>query len=1519
MAKIIKKIVRVLLIITAVLIMVPLIIFLLLQAPGIQTWAVNRLTGIITEKTGAEISVGRISYSMWHEIVADDILFRDLRGDTLLAARRVDLRIREIRPSQNLYRFGRIDVYEPDFRMVQDTAGVLNLTEYLGSISGDKAPDSTRTIDIRIADIDLFDGTYRLEDLSDTAGIVQGSVNFKNMHLNNIDGKVRDLRIIPDSVSMVIRGLAFSEAGGFTSRSTDMNLAVAGSNLYFREIDILTDSSAISAEKILLMPRDTSSWRDFVNEVRMDFLFGNSVINTSDLAFFVRPLSGISEKVSMSGRVTGTVAEMKGRNIRIDYESWTRLRFDFDISGLPALNDSYLFIDFTDMKTRAADIERFSIPGRKPLILPPVVHDMGLISYNGSFTGFTTDFVSFGTLTTDRGIFETDLSLRPDGKNTFGFRGSLRTSAVDLGYIAKNEEIFGGLWMHAEIDGSTKSFKHLTANINGVIDSVEINRYLYRNISVSGSYADRIWDGTVTVREPNIDMDLMGRFDLEKSMPEFDFTLNLANADLHTLNLVKKDSVFRATALVTANFRGNTADNLEGDLRLINSTLENSNGKLNIYDFLINSEIVSGEPLLKLRSDFADAEIRGHYSFEAIGRSVGVILADLFPSRFTRPQAKKGEEPDEAMFTVDTRFKRIDKLNDFLGTGLGISEGTRLTGHFWSDRPEIIAGLKSEAITYQGIRLGKMSLEGSVKEGRLTVDLAADTVLLPDKSVLGSFILRAVSSSDTTDLGMKWDNNDGGRTIGEVKTRGFFSTGEDKRPLLTVAVLPSEVTVNSTLWNISPARIVIDSVTTFFDNILVSSRTKYISLGGRLSRNPEEKLTLNFEGLNMSYLNNLLNRKQDDPSESVQMKFEGMMSGNLTLTDVYENLLFESRISITDFRLNDNNYGVVTISSEWDPRRKLAIIKAGNDFAGRKSIDIQGTYSPSARVAEIAATAMDLPLDVINPFVSAFASDIRGFGSGTIRLKGKPRQLELTGAVMAHDASMKIDFLQTRYSFSDSIRFSPRGIIFRNIRIYDEKKNQGMINGMISHNSFKDIGVSFDINMDKMLVLNTRPKDSDMFYGTAYATGYAGIRGNEDKLVFNISARTDPNTEFIVPLNSSASVSDYPYIVFVNPEAKEEAGKQAEGQNSFVRQEEGSNIELNFDLDVTPEAEVQLILDETSGGVIRGKGEGKLNISLNSRGDVRMAGNYVISDGDYLFTLGNILNKRFAVEEGGTVSWNGAIEDAILNIRALYKTKASLSEIFGEEELTELKVKLPVECILSLSDRLLNPTISFDINLPTADEQTRELLKVATDTEEELSRQFLYLLVMNSFYPDPSLYNAGSATGTPFAPSGSSVSTNVGVTTTTEMLSNQLSNWLSQISNDFDIGFNYRPGSELTDQEVELALSTQLLNDKVSLNGNVDVRGNQANTSASNISGEFTVEVKLTDMLRFKVFNRSNYNLYYQVHPYTQGVGLFYRRDFNTLKDLFIRPEERRRKNIKAGREAEGESAGDAVERDAGK
>jgi hypothetical protein len=335
-------------------------------------------------------------------------------------------------------------------------------------------------------------------------------------------------------------------------------------------------------------------------------------------------------------------------------------------------------------------------------------------------------------------------------------------------------------------------------------------------------------------------------------------------------------------------------------------------------------------------------------------------------------------------------------------------------------------------------------------------------------------------------------------------------------------------------------------------------------------------------------------------------------------------------------------------------------------------------------------------------------------------------------------------------------------------------------------------------------------------------------------------------------------------------------------------------MDLNFDLEVTPDAEVQLIFDSKVGDVMKGHGSGNLNINLNKKGDFRISGDYVIEDGDYLFTLGNVLNKPFSVENGGKIIFNGDIDNAEIDIKAIYKLKASLFEILQDDRFKE---RIPIECQLNLTGKLFNPIVGFNIYLPTQDEQTRTYLRNAISTEEELSRQFLYLLVMNSFYSDPS-YGLSSTSTTTTGTSAMAV-------TTTEMLSNQLSNWLSQISNDFDIGFVYRPGSgnkEINPQEVQVALSTQLLNDKVVINGNFDVRGTgSASNNTNQITGDFDAEVKLTEKIRFKVFNRFNNPYTGKDEPYTQGIGIFFKQDFDKFSDLF-------RKKVKADMKKEDET-----------
>jgi len=301
-----------------------------------------------------------------------------------------------------------------------------------------------------------------------------------------------------------------------------------------------------------------------------------------------------------------------------------------------------------------------------------------------------------------------------------------------------------------------------------------------------------------------------------------------------------------------------------------------------------------------------------------------------------------------------------------------------------------------------------------------------------------------------------------------------------------------------------------------------------------------------------------------------------------------------------------------------------------------------------------------------------------------------------------------------------------------------------------------------------------------MFYGIAYASGLTTVKSGPNSLTFDISARTGNGTKFNIPLNSGLSVSDYSFISFFDANKKQEGIKDSTDNymNTLQNAPKQLGMDINFDLEVTPDAEVQIIFDSKVGDIMKGRGSGNLNITLNRKGDFLMTGDYVIEEGDYLFTLKNILNKSFSVENGGKIIFNGNLDNAEIDIKAIYKVKTSLVPIMGEEY-TE---RVDVQCQLYLTGKLFNPVVGLNIELPNSDEQTRSYLRNVISTDEELSRQFLYLLVMNSFLADASSTASTAGTGT-----------SAMAVTTTEMLSNQLSNWLSQINNDFDIGFVWRP------------------------------------------------------------------------------------------------------------------------------
>ena len=1495
MAKKSRKSWEFLIIILGIIIILPTVFYFLLSDSDIQTFLVKRVSLHFSKKFESTISVGKIEYKFFNKLSFTDILIKDQNNDTMLYIQNATAGIREIDFRNNYFRFGRVTMVKPYVAFITDSTGLMNLTWYIDQLKNPVDSVKNKSVDISVNEIDLSDARFSFINHSGKTG--KTKIDFNNLNFTDINGIIENIKIQDDTASFNIYNMILKEAGGFNIKRMDTFLKLAKQNILLTSSSITTNSSILNIPKLGITADSSSSFKNFVEKVKLDVIFEKSVISTSDLQYFVPVTTDLNESVWFSGKIFGTISELRGRNIELSYRDYSYLNCDFDFSGLPKIEDAFVYIGVNSLKTNAKDIAKIKIPGIGFIVIPEALYKLGTISFDGSFTGFTTDFVTYGKIRTKQGDIRTDISLRPEKPDKFRIKGFLTGSDINLGELSGNPELLGKLSMRTNVDGYAYSLKKFAVNLSGQVDSVEVNKYKYRNIALNGLFTEKTWDGSVKIADENIKLDLLGLLSFSNKLPEFDFTLNVTDANLCKLNFDKPDTTSSLTMLLTSNFKGNSIDNLDGEIKLLNSTLRKYNKKLDLYDFSIRTYTENDTPVLSLRTDFVDADIKGKYNFAGFGALVKSTLAELMPSQYpvdSRHSKRNGRkvhsEPDKNNFSFDINFKNTDNINDFFRTGILLADKSYLKGDISGDSTINIVG-KSKMFSIKNNVFNDLSVDVHLSGAELAVGIKSSVLSILRQSELKDFSVSLITKPDNLLFTVDWDNKDSDNNRGSFIAKGSVlknSTGR-RNTILTIDIDSTRVYSRKNLWRINQSKIIIDSNSVKIDRFHVSNNDNFYLVDGTVSENPADTLHLEFKGIDLSPINYLGNQKNMNDPDKVRPNLKGRLDGKILLANVYKNLLLEGNIILNNVSLLGNEYGNISLFSDLDVEKKVVNLKAGNDLNGTKMFDITGTFNPSTKKLDLDVNTKKLPLDFLNPLLKSFASDISGLGSGMVNFTSEQGRLVLKGAVLAENTVMKVNYLQTKYKMNDTVRFDISGIKFNNIRVTDEKGNTGTLNGTVYHKNFKDFRADIVVNTNNCLVLNTKPKDNALFYGTGYASGVTTIKSGQNSLIFDISAKTGKNTKFYIPINSGLSVTENSFITFIDPDSvKEETDPKKRVPTSVPLKKTGIN--MNFDLEVTPDAEVQIIFDSKVGDVMKGHGSGNLNLSLDKKGDFKISGDYIIEDGDYLFTLGNILNKSFSVENGGRIIFNGDIDNAEIDIKAKYKLKASLYEILQDDAYKE---RIPVECQLNLTGKLFNPLVGFDIYLPSADEQTRTYLKNAISTEEELSRQFLYLLVMNSFIADPSYTTSSTST--------TSTGTSAMAVTTTEMLSNQLSNWLSQISNDFDVGFVYRPGSDqLNPQEVEVALSTQLLNDKVVINGNFDVKGTGTQTVTNNtnqITGDFDAEVKITEKIRFKVFNRYNNPYTGKLVDYTQGIGIFFKQDFNKLSDLFSKKTRNDMKN----------------------
>jgi len=1462
MSKIIKKIAKLLAYVLLILFLIPTLLTGIIQIPVVQNYAVSKTLQWIGTKIGTELHFSSVRITTFNHIRFNDLYIADQAGDTLLYAKKT----RAVMPAIFSFIFKKDPITRP-LKKLEFEESVINFSidstqtinfqfilDYI--IAGKKSEKKGGTI--KIGRISLSDSRFTLTAFNspvDTMGI-----DFGRMRLNKLNCNVRDLEIRGDTIALHIRPVSFVEASGFNLQSMSADMELCGTYLHFLNLKINTPQSAIEADRINM---DFSDYKDFspdslFEKIIFEIAINEGSIDFFDIGFFVDLFNNYSQKINFEGLLKGPLSNLKGKKLILEWGSSSQLSGDFDLKGLPDIQQTFLYFKMNHLLTTRDDIVSIHLPGNNKLELPEFLKSLKEINYQGNFTGFFDDFVAHGKLSTNLGTVFTDLMFTPDTSNTISISGRVSTENFQIGKML-NSELIRDITMDMAITGTYSKSNPLIANLNGDITKLTFKEYPYQNIHIDGILSNKRFDGKINVDDPNLIMEFQGLIDMVADLPKYHFRANIIDANLSALNISDADPEYHASFLFKANATGKNLDDINGEFNLLNSLFSKTDKQIQIYDLnaIVRNDAEANE--LIVRSDILDADIIGKYTISQLKDDFVLFFSRYIPAVFEE-QLVGIDNLINSNFDFDINFKRTQPFFEFFFPNYLIGESSTLKGTY---RPENMDQISLTFITPE-LKVSNNSLKGLVvnidsDDSTVYATLGSQFFNISQRFDLENFTLESSIIKNDIAFTTRWLNWDTTLNKGSISGHVLFHEKSNNK-LISILCNPSSITVNDSIWKINNYVVNLDTAGISIENLRIEHRDQYMVANGKISDLPGDTLHFSFNNFDLANLN-FFTQKQN-------IEFSGLLNGSGNLTGIKSNPLFFSSLEIENLVFNGEEFGNCTIQSLWDNRKESLNIYAEAQRGLLTMLKVKGDFYPTRNGRmDFDITLSKLKANILNPFTKGIFSDFHGLISGDLKLTGSKDNPSLSGNLKLLKNAFMVDYLKTRYNLTTEVEIINNNFILNNIEIFDQEGNYGVLNGMVRTEYLKDITLNLGINIYNLLCLDTKVTDNEMFYGTAHATGSVKIRGAPSTLSFDIEAETNKNTHLFIPLSQSTEVLEYNYISFTRTDTADNETDPHE----IVQKVSLAGLQMNFNLKVTPDAEVQIIFDPTMGDIIKARGTGEIVMSINTLGTFNMVGEYAIEKGEYLFTLQNIINKRLKIDEGSNMRWTGDPLDAVVDITAVYRTKASPLELYSEEA----QNRVTVDCRIFLTGNLMSPNIRYDIYLPFSDEETRNRVNSKIQSEEELNKQFLSLLVMNRFIPSTDNTNQ------------SNEGYMAGVNNASELLSNQFSNWLSQISNDFDLGFTYRPGDIITSNEVEVAMSTQLLNNRLTINGSVDMNNGQAENSGK-IVGDVDLDYKINDKgkTRLHAYNHSNEGILNEQSPYTQGVGILYKEEFNSFGEL---------------------------------
>ena len=1452
-----------------------LALLLLTSLPAFQRWGAGYASRLLANKAGCKVNIGALKLNLRGHAILDNVRLYDQRDTLMLQASRIAASIDLMPLVERKIRISGAQLIGAKAKLYKDGEEPCNFQFLVDAFS---SKDTTTTpLDLAIRALVVRRGEVRFDRLDKPATPDKFDPN--HIQVKDLSLTARIFVQKPDSLAVDLRGLSLREQSGLKIEHLSFEAKAGKQNATIQDFLLKLPQTALE----FTMHNAQCTIKSLLDGDWEGSVSGS--ICPRDLTCFVSKLETFSDIIEVASDVRWTMndGQCTINNISVgDKAGNFSLLCDVTISDLR--DTPAVFSNIKELHTCPSLQQCLTqnLQGQAREISPILTRlgstkTGGTIAYqNKSLRANLQTESEQGTVTVNGTLHEMrEVEARVTAKNLklgnlLNFSGEGKGTALSL---ETN--------IHGTLPGKDRQPKLALA---GIINNLTHKGYEHRNIHFDANIDGDSYSGGLAMEAPHGQAQVQMQTVMQQGKRTLFCNAQVKDFAPYQMNLTKQHEGERFSGNIEAEFSDIDLGNLQGELRLKDLELTSEKDeKLRIGDVLLSSNVSDNVQHLLVKSDFLNVKADGNFNWKTLPASFMQPIRQNLPSLFkTGSQQASGND-----FAFQVQVQDTILFERLLDQDLYLPERSTVEGKISDAIGQISLKMHIPRIQMGAQELQNLDCRTEAGSASLQTSLQCERIIKGQSVELN---LDAYATSDKVTSRLRWDNKRSVSHTGDISLTSIIRRDLSDSPTVDARMNDSRIVIGDTLWQIKPASIRYHDKVIDIKDLSISQAQRYINIGGRISELESDTLRAELADIDISYIMDLVNFHKVD--------FDGKTTGRIYATSLMKKPLADAFLQIKDFTFNAAPMGDMDVYANWGKQERAIILEA--DMKGpfpQHRTQVSGTITPGKGKEDglnLNIKTNRIDLSFLSKYTKGIFSNLQGRASGWARVYGPFKLVNLEGDMFVDELKMHVLALGTDYHMEgDSVILRPDNIWIRNASVYDYIGMPGMTEHMananvhLMHSSLKNL--RFDINIDahNFLGYNFPHQGSMNFYGTAYADAQVHMSGEPGTVNIDVSATPMSGTTIIYNVATPGTVTETEFVTYgpLSSSPEGEGMKVSTPGESEEASSSAADIHLNFDIDANPDAQIRLLMDPRAGDNIILCGNGRLHANYFNKGRFQLFGTYRISEGNYRMSIRDLIRKDFTFQPDGTITFGGDAMKAALNLKATHTVPNVSLDDLGASGLGLSNTR--VDCIMNIGGIARDPVITFDFDIPNANEDEKQMIRSMLNTEEERDMQAIYLLGVGRFYSYGSLIDTKQTKG------GMAMNS---------VLSSALSSRFNQImsqalgGSSWSFGTNLRTGEEGWEHlDVEGMLSGKMLSGRLLFNGNFGYRENKYKMGGNNFIGDFDIQYRLSPRSPFslKAYNQTNDRYFTQSSLTTQGIGIKFQRDFNRFLDIFQRTKKK--------------------------